>query len=395
MLPILFRIPAGYVTTGFYVAEALLGVIFLFLSIGQKRLSWTPLVMAVMVEVIRRFLVAPSLGTDVPVYSYGVMLVTGFFACLQLAKFLARRSGIDPELFVNAGLIALVTGVIGSRLSHVLENLAQYTDPHRTAWENFKDAANIRSGGLTFYGGLILATFCTIGYGVYKRIPIRKGMDIVAPCVMIGLAFGRVGCLLNGCCYGAECSTEAVPWAIHYPYGSNAYIEEVRKGEIKPDPRLIVHGDDGRPVLYTDGTPVLLQPAVVDANPALKKIAPGEHSDWLHPAQVYSTITAFMIAALLVAYYTLPHAWGRGFALMLLIESPARFLLEMLRAEPAVIGRGSDPPHLTMLPPMSFSMVMSAILFVLGVALWIWFGRGWRRPGRSDEVPAGATPAGA
>src|SRR5438309_12061956 len=96
----------------------------------------------------------PWIG-GMPIYGYGVMLVTGFFACLQLAKFLARRSGIDPEVFVNAGLIALVTGVIGSRLSHVLENLPQYTDAHRTAWENFKDAANIRSGGLTFYGGLI------------------------------------------------------------------------------------------------------------------------------------------------------------------------------------------------------------------------------------------------
>src|SRR5947207_11229188 len=95
-------------------------------------------------------------GLGLPIYSYGVMLVIGFLLCLELAKFLARRVGIDPELFVNAGMIALVAGVIGARLSHVLENIHQYTDPHRTVWENFFDAVNIRSGGLTFYGGFIL-----------------------------------------------------------------------------------------------------------------------------------------------------------------------------------------------------------------------------------------------
>ena len=106
----------------------------------------------------------PLVG-GMPIYGYGVMMVVGFFAALQLAKFLARRSGIDPEIFVNAGLIALVTGVIGARLSHVLENLGAV---HRRApqlRENLWDAMNIRSGGLTYYGGFLLATPCTIPTG--------------------------------------------------------------------------------------------------------------------------------------------------------------------------------------------------------------------------------------
>src|SRR5688500_15129122 len=68
-------------------------------------------------------------GLDIPIFGYGLMLVIGFLAAAQLAKFLARRSGLDPEVFINAGLLALVSGVIGARLSHVLENLGQYTDP--------------------------------------------------------------------------------------------------------------------------------------------------------------------------------------------------------------------------------------------------------------------------
>ena len=78
------------------------------------------------------------------------MLVIGFFVSLELAKFLARRSGLDPEVFVNAALIALVTGIIGARLSHVLENLDEFTRPELSAWENFKNILNMRSGGLIF-----------------------------------------------------------------------------------------------------------------------------------------------------------------------------------------------------------------------------------------------------
>src|SRR5689334_18877037 len=62
-------------------------------------------------------------GLDLPIYSYGLMMVIGFLAAIQLAKYLATRSGLDPEIFINAGLLALVTGIIGARLSHVLENL--------------------------------------------------------------------------------------------------------------------------------------------------------------------------------------------------------------------------------------------------------------------------------
>src|SRR5688572_11224891 len=96
-------------------------------------------------------------GLDIPVYGYGLMMVIGFLVGMHVAKFLAARLGIDPEIFVNACLIALVAGVAGARLSHVLENFRQYTDPGRSAWANFRDAINIRSGGLTFYGGLLVA----------------------------------------------------------------------------------------------------------------------------------------------------------------------------------------------------------------------------------------------
>src|SRR5688500_7003613 len=92
----------------------------------------------------------PFVGNELPVYGYGVMLVLGFFAAVQLAKFLALRLGLDPEDFVNCALIALVAGVLGARLSHVLENPAQYFYSGRSAWDNFMVSINIRRGVQSF-----------------------------------------------------------------------------------------------------------------------------------------------------------------------------------------------------------------------------------------------------
>src|SRR5687768_1639080 len=117
----------------------------------------------------------PLVGDELPIYGYGVMLVLGFYAGLQLMRFLARRVNLDPELFVNVAVVALVFGIVGARLSHVLENLDHYTNPQRSAWVNFLDAVNLRSGGLTFFGGLLLATPACIAYALRSKIPLRLG----------------------------------------------------------------------------------------------------------------------------------------------------------------------------------------------------------------------------
>ena len=292
-------------------------------------------------------------GLDLPVYGYGVMLVIGFFSGVALAKFLARRNGLDPELFVNGALIALVTGVAGARLSHVLENFGDFTRSDLSVWQNLGNVFNMRSGGLTYYGGFLLATPCTILYALKKKVPLRLGMDIVAPCLMIGLGFGRIGCFLNGCCHGAECD---LPWAVSFPYGSNAFLDQYEDKK---------HPLDVPPALtYPDresGELRVIPPAKL--GPEQAKLAERYRSRPVHPAQLYSTFTALMLAALLVAYFALPHVPGRVFALMLMLEGGSRFVLESLRTEPPVLGE------------MSLSMVIGIGLVIAGAILWFVFGR--------------------
>src|SRR5258708_9432740 len=94
-------------------------------------------------------------GHDIHLYTYGLMMIVGFFGAVYLARFLARRAGLDGEVFVNAGLIALVSGVIGAGLSHVLENLDEFTRSARTGMENFLATINLSSGRLPYYGAVV------------------------------------------------------------------------------------------------------------------------------------------------------------------------------------------------------------------------------------------------
>jgi phosphatidylglycerol:prolipoprotein diacylglycerol transferase len=294
-------------------------------------------------------------GRDIHLYTYGLMMIVGFFSSVYLAKFLARRAGLDGELFINAGLLALVSGVIGARLSHVLENLDEFTRSDRTAMSNFLAMINLSSGGLTYYGGFILAFIVLVFYAIRKKIPLALGMDIVAPCIMVGLGFGRIGCFLNGCCHGAVCEQ---PYAITFPYYSNPYIDQYDHGR-GPLAGKVPHDL----VQYPNGRPRLLSPADAHDNPTLLALMKQQRSLPVHAAQLYSTFTCFLLAGLLVAYFTLPHVAGRVFALMLILEGITRFLLEMLRVEPPVIGS------------FSLSMILGLLLVALGLILWTAFGR--------------------
>ena len=315
----------------------------------------------------------PWLGT--PIYGYGLMMVLGFLVAVQLTQFLAKRSGQNPDVFVNAGLIALVAGVVGARLSHIFENWPEFSNPAVGLWGNLKAMANLRSGGLTFFGGLLFAFPITLLYGYLKRVPLRLGMDIVAPALMIGLAFGRVGCFLNGCCYGAECN---LPWAVHYPYYSNAYIDHVNEGKIAPPPDLVARTDSGAKCLFRQTMPLAIPFCM------RRPLSSIRFGCIRRSFTVF--LTHLLLACVLTAFFTLRRVPGRVFALMFMLIGLTRFLLEMLRVEPAVVGRGSG--HMEFLPAMSFSMTLCVGLVVLGAIMWYAFGWFERHTGDPEGYPA-------
>jgi len=196
------------------------------------------------------------LGHDLAlrVYGYGLMLVLGFLLAIYLAQRRARRAGEDGEAVARCGMLALVGGIVGARLAYVIQQTR-----HGVSYNSIGDIFNITSGGLIYYGGVILATLMVLLYLRFKRLPIRRYLDILAPSLMFGLAFGRAGCLLNGCCYGGQCDAS---WAlatsfpmyskpllkVHRsgnPYSqdqdspSPVYGDQLDKGVVHPDVRLV------------------------------------------------------------------------------------------------------------------------------------------------------------
>jgi phosphatidylglycerol:prolipoprotein diacylglycerol transferase len=305
------------------------------------------------------------------------MLVIGFLCAAQLAKYLARRCNLNGDTFINAGLIALLTGVIGARLSHVLESLADPTNTEfarngQGAWNNFLAMLNVSSGGLTYYGGFLLATPILMWYAIKKRVPLLKGMDIIAPALMVGLAFGRIGCFMNGCCYGEECS---LPWGASFPYGSNAFVEQYERGELKVPAELT---DPAHPL--RNGLPRLLTKDEIRGHKDRETLAASVRARPVQPTELYSAFNSFLVAGILLVFFSLSPTPGRVFALMLILDGGSRYLLEMIRVEPPVWGN------------QSFSMILGAAFVVSGILMWIGCGVIARQRG-IPATPASASPA--
>jgi len=226
-----------------------------------------------MLQIIVDFGTAEVFGRAISfrIYGYGLMLVLGFLVATWLAQWRAKRMGEDPEAVTRVALLALIGGVVGARLAYVVENWSRFRRSADPVFEIF----DISSGGLIYYGGLLLATGLVIGYVRIRKLPVRRFIDIVAPSIMIGLAFGRAGCLLNGCCYGARCRPEFA-LAARFPMYSRplvnlsskagpfsggaqgpcpAYAHQLHSGDLVPDVRLV------NAAVSTDDDPVLLPPS--------------------------------------------------------------------------------------------------------------------------------------
>ncbi|MGA2244925.1 MAG: prolipoprotein diacylglyceryl transferase [Verrucomicrobiota bacterium] len=154
--------------------------------------------------------IAFYLGT-LPIRWYGIMMAAAFLAGLWTATRRARLANVSADVITDVTLWLMGGSIIGARVVYVTTYWKQ-----EFAGGPFSEVFMIQHGGLVFYGGLLGASLAGIGYLWWKKLPIWKIADIVAPSIALGSVFGRIGCLLNGCCYGRQCN---LPWAIRFPPG--------------------------------------------------------------------------------------------------------------------------------------------------------------------------------
>jgi phosphatidylglycerol---prolipoprotein diacylglyceryl transferase len=155
--------------------------------------------------------IAFKIGT-LSVHWYGVLMALGFIAGLWTAGRRAPLGGLSPEKVGDAGPWMILGGVLGARILHVT---SYWNDSY--AGKPWTEVFMIQRGGLVFYGGLIGASLAIILYSRIRHLALWKLADVLAPSIALGYVFGRLGCLMNGCCYGRACS---LPWAISYPNGA-------------------------------------------------------------------------------------------------------------------------------------------------------------------------------
>ncbi len=130
------------------------------------------------------------------IYGYGLMIALGIIAAMVMAEKRAPKLGLDPDHVFNIGMWGAGVGLLGAKILYwIVELPAILEDPSLLL-----DLGN----GFVVYGGIIGGIFGAWVYSKRKKIRFLKYFDLVMPSVALGQAFGRIGCLLAGCCYGRE-----------------------------------------------------------------------------------------------------------------------------------------------------------------------------------------------
>jgi phosphatidylglycerol---prolipoprotein diacylglyceryl transferase len=238
---------------------------------------------------------------NIPVYSYGTMVVIGFLLCLWRAmRVCARRMETEPEgsprrirpddIF-DLGMMGLLVGLVGARLAFILlsEN------------KNWLEALRHWQSGLSLHGGMFAGILFLIWFCRRRKLSFFAVGDLAAVSFPLAYAFGRIGCFLNGCCYGGEC---ALPWGVRFP-------DEQHPGALTPPS---------------------------------------------HPVQLYAMIINLVIFFLLTRWERKPHRDGEIFFAYIGLYGVYRSIMECFRA--GVTSTYLVPAlHLTQTHVVSFAMI--------------------------------------
>ena len=353
-----------------------------------------------------------------PIRGYGVMLLLGLASGVGLAAYRARQIGVNPDLIYSLAFWMCISGIVGARVFYVIEYWPEYQKP--TLWQTVQAMVNFTQGGLVVFGSAIGAGLALWAFVRKYRLPGLALADLIAPSLMLGLAFGRVGCFFNGCCFGGECE---LPWAVRFPWKSPPHVSQIEAGEVylhglkitgEPDSPAVIaavepdspaaragikKGQRVRDVLI-NGQRMAVETGATGCGKAREQQKPSptdtvrdvqlslltaDHrgdrvtiytaervepagftvrsaggSLPIHPAQIYSAIDALLLCLFLLAYDPYRQRDGEVFAWMITIHPISRFLQEVIRTdESSVFGTG-----------LSISQNISVLMLFGAIGLW-------------------------
>jgi prolipoprotein diacylglyceryltransferase len=343
-----------------------------------------------------------------------------FLLCTWLAGKRGEREGIRKETIQDMAIWIFLGGLLGARLAYLLQQR-----PLPPIGELIAALPKIWDGGIILYGSVIggVASF----FLAYLLVFRRKGLsplrfcDTVAPTVALGLALGRMGCLLNGCCYGQVACADCAVVPIHFPMSAPSREFLVDQGYqtaagftvVFPPDEKVKGGvqvglvDPASPAYLAGLRPGSVIVAVNDEpTPTAQALSarlslaswprgesrlklefqqrPGDEpltatihprSLGLYPTQLYEVISMLLLFVLLLAYEPFRTNPGQLTALLMIGYGLHRSLNEVLRDDPRPIG---------------FERYGSIILVAAGAALWLWL---WRKQSAAPAQPIAAGTA--
>jgi phosphatidylglycerol:prolipoprotein diacylglycerol transferase len=206
-------------------------------------------------------------------------------ACLigtYLSVKAAEKKGIPIAVSLNVIFIAFIFTILGARLYFIVQYYQFFlTFPS----EIFK----LWKGGFSSYGGMIGGSLSVLIYLWKKKIPVWKFADCCAIPFALGVFLTRIGCFMNGCCFG---KISNIPWAISFPRGSAPYMIQISSGQISPND--------------TTSLPV-------------------------HPTQLYYSFGGLIILFVLLTFQKKMTNDGHLFLLFITLYSVSRFIIEFYR----------------------------------------------------------------
>jgi len=168
----------------------------------------------------------PSIITIGPfaIRSYGLMLAIGFLTGIMLAAWRAKKAGENPDHIYNLSVWLVISSLLGARLYYIITHYYEFQAEKALPFLNrfFIEIKNmfwpvssngqIGISGLILYGGLIAGTLAAAIYLYVHKLSVYKYLDLIAPSLGLGEFFTRIGCFLNGCCFGkpTECALGVV-----------------------------------------------------------------------------------------------------------------------------------------------------------------------------------------
>lgn len=153
------------------------------------------------------------------IHSYGLALALSFLLGIYFSMYRAKKQGIDPNNVVDLSVGIVISAILGARFLYVIFHLEEFKGHWLDTINPVQSSGQVGIAGLTMLGGFIAALLFSIIFMKIKKMPVLKISDIMVPALGLGIFVTRIGCFLNGCCYGVP--TE-MPWGMVFPQESPA-----------------------------------------------------------------------------------------------------------------------------------------------------------------------------